>query len=75
MKTLALQKIKERKNFLIKRIKHRYNQYISGLITCEDFARFESEYRAHFVGYARAFWDMELLTDEEYKSIISNFTF
>lgn len=75
MKTLALKKIEERKTFILKRIKHRYNQYISGLITCEDFAMFESEYRAHFVGYVRAFWDIELLTDEEYKSIISNFTF
>nr|DAH88431.1 MAG TPA: acid stress chaperone [Caudoviricetes sp.] len=75
MKTLALKKIEERRTFILKRVKHRYNQYISGLITCEDFARYEGEYRAHFVGYARAFWDMELLTDEEYKSIISNFTF
>ena len=75
MKTLALKKIEERRTFILKRVKHRYNQYTSGLITCEDFARYESEYRTHFVGYVRAFWDMELLTDEEYKTIIRNFTF
>ena len=75
MKTLALKKIEERRTFILKRVKHRYNQYIQGLIACEDFARYESEYREHFVGYVRAFWDMELLTDKEYKTIISNFTF
>lgn len=75
MKTLALKKIEERRTFILKRVKHRYSQYIQGLITCEDFARYESEYRAHFVGYVRAFWDMELLTDEEQKTIIRNFTF
>ena len=75
MKTLALKKIEERRMFILKRVKHRYSQYIQGLITCEDFARYENEYRAHFVGYVRAFWDMELLTDEEQKTIIRNFTF
>lgn len=75
MKTLALKKIEERRTFILKRVKHRYVQYTKGLITCEDFARYESEYRAHFVGYVRAFWDMELLTDEEQKTIIRNFTF
>lgn len=73
MKTLALKKIEERKNFLIKRIKHRYNQYIQGLITCEDFEKYESEYRENFVGYVRAFWDIELLKDEEQKQILRSF--
>ena len=75
MKTLAKKKIEERRTFILKRVKHRYNQYIQGLITCEDFVRYESEYREHFVGYVRAFWDMELLTDKERETIISNFTF
>lgn len=75
MKTLALKKIEKRRTFLLKRVKHRYSQYIQGLITCEDFARYESEYRAHFNGYVRAFWDMEILTDEEQKTILSSFVF
>lgn len=49
MKTLALKKIEERRTFILKRVKHRYNKYIQGLITCEDFARYESEYRENFV--------------------------
>lgn len=75
MKTLALKKIEERRTFILKRVKHRYNQYIQGLITCEDYARYESGYREHFIGYVRAFWDMELLTDEEYKTILRSFVF
>ena len=75
MKTLALKKIEERRTLILERVKHRYNQYIQGLITCEDYARYESEYRTHFVGYVRAFWDMELLTDEEQKTILRSFVF
>lgn len=75
MKTLALKKIEERRTFMLKRVEHRYNQYVRGLITCEDFAKFESEYRVHFIGYVRAFWDMELLTDEEQKTILRSFVF
>lgn len=37
MKTLALQKIEERGNFLIKRIKHRAIQYNNGEISFEEF--------------------------------------
>lgn len=33
------------------------------------------EHRAHFIGYVRAFWDMELLTDEEQKTILRSFVF
>lgn len=73
MKTLAMSKIEERKTFILKRIQHRYNQYKWGLISCEDFAKYENEYIAHFKGYVRAFWDVELLTDEEQKQILSSF--
>lgn len=75
MKTLALKKIEERRIFILERIKHKYNQYIQGLITSEDFTRYQREYRAQFVGYVRAFWDMELLTDEEQKTILRSFVF
>lgn len=75
MKTLALKKIEERRMFILKKVENRYNQYIKGLITCEDFARFEISYRAHFIGYVRAFWEMELLTDEEQKTILRSFVF
>ena len=33
----------------------------------------ENEYIAHFNGYVRAFWDMELLTNEEEEQILRSF--
>lgn len=71
MKTLAMSKIEERKAFILKRIHHRYEQYKQGLIYCEKFEEYKNEYIAHFNGYVRAFWDMELLTDEEEQILIS----
>lgn len=73
MKTLAMDKIEERKTFILKRIHHRYNQYKRELISCEDFAKYENEYIAQFNGYVRAFCDVELLTDEEQKQVLSSF--
>lgn len=73
MKTLALQKIRERETFMLKRISHRYEQYKQGLISCEEFAEYKNSYVSHFNGYVRAFWDMELLTDEEQKQILRSF--
>nr|DAS64988.1 MAG TPA: hypothetical protein [Caudoviricetes sp.] len=73
MKTLAMSKIEERKAFILKRIHHRYEQYKQGLISCEKFAEYKNEYIAHFNGYVRAFWDMELLTNEEEEQILRSF--
>lgn len=73
MKTLALQKIEERKAFILRRIHHRYEQYKKGLISCETFSEYKNEYIAHFNGYVRAFWDIELLTSEEEKQILISF--
>ena len=33
----------------------------------------ENEYIVHFNGYVRAFWDMELLTNEEEEQILRSF--
>lgn len=73
MKTLAMNKIEERKTFILKRIQHRYNQYKRELISCETFSEYKNEYIAHFNGYVRAFWDMELLTNEEEEQILRSF--
>lgn len=73
MKTLAMSKIEERKAFILKRIHHRYEQYKQGLISCEKFAEYKNEYIAHFNGYVRAFWDIELLTNEEEEQILRGF--
>lgn len=73
MKTLAMNKIEERKAFILRRIHHRYEQYKQGLISCEKFVEYKNEYIAHFNGYVRAFWDMELLTSEEEEQILKSF--
>lgn len=75
MKTLAKQKIKEREEFLLSRIKHRAFQYNDGEISFEDFLGYKESYTSQFKGYVRAFLDMELLTDEEQKQILSNFLY
>lgn len=75
MKTLALQKIRERGNFLIKRIKHRAIQYNNGEISFEEFLDYKKDYEAQFRGYVRAFCDIEVLTDEERERIINQFNF
>lgn len=73
MKTLAMSKIDERRELILGRIHHRYEQYKQGLISCEKFAEYKNEYIAHFNGYVRAFWDMELLTDVEQKQVLTSF--
>lgn len=73
MKTLAMNKIEERKTFILRRIHHRYEQYEKGLISCETFSEYKNEYIAHFNGYVRAFWDIELLTSEEEEQILRSF--
>lgn len=73
MKTLALQKIRERADFLLGRIKHRAIQYNKGEISFEEFLDYKKDYKAQFIGYVRAFWDIEVLTDEERVLIMREF--
>lgn len=73
MKTLAMNKIEERKTFILGRIRHRYEHYKKGLISYETFAEYKNKYIAHFNGYITALWDMELLTDEEHRQIFTCF--
>lgn len=39
MKTLAMNKIEERKTFVLRRIHHRYEQYKKGMIFFRNFCR------------------------------------
>lgn len=75
MKTLALQKIEERRTFILKRIKHRAIQYNNGEISFEEFLDYKKDYETQFRVYVRAFWDIEVLTDEEREQIINQFNF
>lgn len=73
MKTLALQKIRERKDFLLKSIKHRAIQYNNGEISFEEFLDYKKYYETQFRGYVRAFWDIEVLTYGEREQFINQF--
>lgn len=73
MKTLAMNKIEERKTFILGRIHHRYEHYKKGLISFETFVEYKNKYIAHFNGYITAFWDMELLTDEQHRQTFTSF--
>lgn len=73
MKTLALQKIREREVILLDRIKHRAFQYNDGVISFEEFLDYKKDYESQFKGYIKAFWDIEVLTDEEQERIINQF--
>lgn len=73
MKTLALQKIRERGDFLIKRIKHRAIQYNNGEISFEEFLDYKKDYETQFRGYVRAFWDIEVITDKEREQFLIQF--
>lgn len=73
MKTLVKQKIRERKDFLLKRIKHRAIQYNNGEISFEEFLDYKKDYETQFRGYVRAFWDIEVLTYGEREQFINQF--
>lgn len=73
MKTLELQKINEKKKLVLRKIKHKAILMNKGKCTFETFYETMEEHKHEFEEYVRAFLDMELLTDEEYKNIISEF--
>lgn len=73
MKTLAKQKIREREDFFIKRIKNRAIQYNKGEISFEEFLNYKKYYEAQFRGYIRAFWDIEVLTYKEREQFMIQF--
>lgn len=51
MKTLALEKIIEKRNFLLGRIAHRIKQMQKNEIDAEDFALYYRAYKSEFKGY------------------------
>ena len=69
MKTLAMEKIKERAEFLIRRTNHRFEQHRNNEISTEELAEYYGNYKENFKGYIDAFWHMELITDEEKRKI------
>lgn len=73
MKTLALQKIRERADFLLGRIKHRAIQYNDSKLSFEEFIEYKKYYQSQFRGYVSAFLDFEVITDEERVLIMREF--
>lgn len=73
MRTLALKKIREKAQLTLSRIKHRAILMNKEVCTFETFCETRRRLENEFEGYVKAFWDMELLTDEEYKNIMHEF--
>lgn len=73
MKTLAIEKIKEREEFLLRRTKHRFEQHRNNKISTEELGEYYRNYKENFKGYIDAFWHMELITDEEKRKIYEAF--
>ena len=75
MRTLALQKIIEKRDYLLARIAHRIEQMRKDE-DVEDFAIYYRDYKSEFTefkGYIRAFRDMEIITDEERQMLYDSF--
>lgn len=73
MRTLALQKIIEKRNFLLGRIAHRVKQMQKGEIDVEDFAIYYRAYKSEFKGYIDSMRDMEIITNEDRERLYDGF--
>lgn len=73
MRTLALEKIIEKRNFLLGRIAHRVKQMQKGEIDVEDFTIYFRTYKAEFKGYINSMRDMEIITNEDRQMLYDGF--
>ena len=73
MKTLALEKIIEKRDFLLGRIAHRIKQMQKGEIDVKDFAIYYRGYKSEFKGYINSMRDMEIITDEDRERLYDSF--
>lgn len=73
MKTLALQKIGERKQLSLSIIKYKAILMNEEKCTFGEFHKTREEIEHEFKGYVRTFLDIQVLTYEEYEKIISEF--
>lgn len=73
MKTLALEKIIEKRNFLLGRIAHRIKQMRKSEIDVEDFAIYYRAYKSEFKGYIDSMRDMEIITNEDRQKLYDSF--
>lgn len=73
MKTLALEKIIEKRIFLLGRIAHRIKQMQKGEIDVKDFAIYYRDYKSEFKGYINSMRDMEIITNEDRERLYDSF--
>lgn len=73
MKTLALQKIEERKQLSLSTIKYKAILMNKEKCTFGEFHKTREGIENEFKGYVRAFLDIQVITYEEYENIISEF--
>lgn len=73
MRTLALQKIIEKRDYLLARIAHRIEQMRKDEIDAEDFALHCRAYKSEFKGYITSIRDMEIITDEDRERLYDSF--
>jgi hypothetical protein len=73
MKTLALEKIIEKRSYLLDRIAHRIEQMRKNEIDVEDFAIYYRAYKSEFKGYIDSMRDMKIITDEDRQMLYDSF--
>lgn len=73
MKTIALQKIREKEQLLLRAIKRKAILMNKEKCTFETFCKTRKGIEHEFKEYVRAFLDIQVITHEEYENIISEF--
>ena len=73
MKTLVLQKIEEEKESILNKIKHRALQMNKDGMSFGEFILWKDRYIAEFESYVKSFYDIEILTNDDYEMILKKF--
>lgn len=73
MRTLALQKIIERKNILLGRIAYKVEKVRKNEMNADDLAIYYRDYKSEFKGYINSMRDMEIITNEDRESLYNSF--
>lgn len=75
MKTLVFQKIEEEKESILNKIKHRALQMNKDDISFGEFILWKDRYKAEFESYVKSFYDIEILTYDDYEMILKKFLY
>lgn len=75
MKTLVLQKIDEEKENILNKIKSKAFEMNKDKMLFGEFLLWKDRYTEEFKSYVKAFYDIELLTYEDYEMILKKFSY